>query len=851
MTASDDGGASAPLNILQHLAAGNAAAAIASAGYTLSYSDLSSRVDLLAQQTGGHKKLVAVEAQPSVDFIVSYLAALKAGHAVALLPPGDAAAAEAFIRDFSPDIRFALDGDAWRMTKTETRRWGSPHPHLAVMLATSGTEGRPRWVRLSRSNIAANAASIVDYLGLTSGDRAAQTLPFHYSYGLSVLNSQLVAGGSIAFCGDSVIADGFVTMAADLGCTTLSGVPYSFDLMERIGFRGQMWPQLRIMTSAGGRLPPDMVTRYARAMREHGGNLFVMYGQTEATARMAYLPPEQAMAHPDCIGIAIPGGSFRIAAPHGAEGELFYRGPNVMMGYATSRADLLRGMDLDELATGDIAVMTEAGLIRLVGRARRFSKIAGLRIGHEAIEWGLRQRGIVCAVTGNDEAITVHAEATDADVARFAADAAGIPQRFIHIERHQSLPRLASGKIDYRALAAPAPATMVAPARDLLQDFRAAFYPRQVDPGDSFESLEGDSLAYVQASLAVEARLGRLPDGWEVTPIARLEKMVERTAARQNAWFGKIESHIALRAAAILLIVLHHASGWPIPGGAMALMTLVGYGFARFHRKALFEGRVASILWPMLRNLLPYVLVVAGFALAWRHIPWASVFLTGNLGFADPAKGTMLPFQYWFVEAYAQLCLLTALAFCFGSVRRTVSRMPFLTAFIAMIAAFGLRYGVPLVYDVGLRKIFLLSYVLWLPLLGWAAYFARGTGQKLMLLAALAVICPLSAYWGGNWTGAWVMNVLQLPVMAALLFLPTIRLPRIILPGVMLVAASSYHIYLFHLVIPEMLKLQGYGGWGLAATVAVGLVTGIAATTLQRLALSSLNRKTVLAARRA
>ena len=151
----------------------------------------------------------------------------------------------------------------------------------------------------------------------------------------------------------------------------------------------------------------------------------------------------------------------------------------------------------------------------------------------------------------------------------------------------------------------------------------------------------------------------------------------------------------------------------------------------------------------------------------------------------------------------------------------------------------------------GQRKIFLLSYVLWLPLLGWAAYFARGTGQKLMLLAALTVICPLSAYWGGNWTGAWVMNVLQLPVMSALLFLPTIRLPRIILPSVMLVAASSYHIYLFHLVIPELLKLQGYGGWGVAATVVVGLITGIAATTLQRLALSSFNRKTVLAARRA
>lgn len=849
MTASDDGGASISLNILAHLAADNAAAALISARNSVSYADLSARVEALAQRIGGRKKLVALDAQPSIDFVVSYLAALKAGHGVALLPPGDAAAAETFTRDFTPEISFAGSGGTWRMSETAVRSRGELHPELAVMLATSGTEGRPRWVRLSYANIESNAASIVEYLGLTRSDRVAQALPFHYSYGLSVLNAHLAAGGSLAFCGNSVIEDGFIATAAKLCCTGLSGVPYSFELLERIGFRDRMWPALRYMTSAGGRLAPELVTLYANAMKAHGGAFFAMYGQTEATARMAYLPAEHAVAHPDCIGIAIPGGSFRIDAARGEEGELFYRGPNVMMGYATSRSDLSHGAELDELATGDIAVMTDAGLIRLVGRARRFSKIAGMRIGHDAIEWSLRQRGIACAVTGNDEAITVHAEATGQDVARLAGEAAGIPQRYIRVDRQDALPRLASGKIDYRAL--DAPAVVPAPAPNLLQDFRAAFYPRPVQAVDSFESLEGDSLAYVQVSLAVEARLGHLPDGWETTPIARLEKMAEPAEKPRSTWFGKIESHVALRAAAILLIVLHHASGWPIPGGAMALMMLVGYGFARFHREALFEGRVGSILQPMLRNLLPYFVVVAGFALAWEHIPWASVFLAGNLGFADPAQGTMLPFQYWFVEAYAQLCLLTALAFCFGGIRRTVARWPFATAFGAMIVAFGLRYGVPLVYDVGLRKIFLLTYVLWLPLLGWAAYFAKATSQKLLLLAALAVICPLAAYLGGNWTGAWVMNMLQLPVMAALLFLPTIRLPRLMLPGVMLVAASSYHIYLFHLVIPELLQLQGYGGWGIAATVAIGLITGIAAATLQRLALAGLSRKAELATREA
>ena len=157
----------------------------------------------------------------------------------------------------------------------------------------------------------------------------------------------------------------------------------------------------------------------------------------------------------------------------------------------------------------------------------------------------------------------------------------------------------------------------------------------------------------------------------------------------------------------------------------MTLMMLVGFGFARFHREALFAGRVSSILHPMLRNLLPYFVVVAGFAVAWGQIPWASLFLVSNLGIGDPAQHSMLPFDYWFIEAYGQLCLITALAFSSARLRRGVAEHPFAIAFAAMIVAFGARYGVPMVYDIGLRKIFLLSYVLWLPLLGWAG-LARG-----------------------------------------------------------------------------------------------------------------------------
>lgn len=849
------------LNILQHLVAENHAPALVFPGRVLSYCGLAARVEALADRMNGARRLVALEAQPSEDFVIAYLAALKAGHAVALLAPGDDAARETFHRDFRPEISFRQRDGGWLMEEHAREAGSFIHPDLAVMLATSGTEGRPRWVRLSIANIAANAASIVEYLGLAAADRVPQLLPFHYSYGLSVLNSHLAAGGSLAFCGASVIDDGFVERAAGLGCTGLSGVPFTFELLERIGIREQLWPALRYMTVAGGRLAPELVARYAQALDRHGAAFFVMYGQTEATARMAYLPPDRAAANPDCIGIAIPGGRFRIAAEDGTAitapgqpGELFYRGPNVMMGYATMRRELGRGAGLGELATGDIAVHTEAGFIRLAGRARRFSKIAGLRIGHEAIEWALRSRDIACAVTGNDEAITIHTEATDEDVARRGAEVAGLPQRYVRLRRHAALPRLASGKIDYRSLAAPetAPPPAAPTERPLLQDFRATFYPRAVTSRDSFDSLEGDSLAYVQVSLAIESRLGGLPDGWESLPIAELETLARgKPQGQPQSRLARIESHLVLRTAAILLVVLHHATEWPIPGGAMTLMMLVGFGFARFHREALFEGRVSAILHPMLRNLLPYFVVVAGFAIAWDRIPWASVFLVGNLGLADPGAHTMLPFQYWFVEAYAQLCLLAALAFSLPPVRQAVQKHPFSIAFAAMTAAFALRYGVPHIYDIGLRKIFLLSYVLWLPLLGWCAFFARRAWQKLVLLAVLAVLAPYAAYNGGNWTGAWVMNLLQVPVLAVLLLAPSLRLPRLAVPAVMLIAASSYHIYLFHRIIPEMLGLDAMGPWGIAASVTVGVASGIAAAGLQRLALTGLSRRASLETREA
>lgn len=828
------------MSLLQHLSADNAAPFLTFPGGQVSYAWMRQQVDEVARAIGPERRLIAIEAASSQDFITTYLAGLHAGHAMALLPPGDATARTLFEKDFKPAFTFAMEDGAWRMHAHGAEP--TPlHPDLAVMLATSGSEGRPRWVRLSRRNIESNAQAIAHYLGLIPQDRAPVTLPFHYSYGLSVLHAQLWAGGSLAFCGESVIAPGFLAQAAKMGCTGFSGVPLTYELLERVQFRERLWPSLRYMTVAGGRLAPSLVSDYDASLRAQGARFFVMYGQTEATARMAYVPPEHVARHPDCIGIAIDGGAFRI---DGDTGELFYRGPNVMMGYATAPGDLSRGPEISELATGDIASITTDGLIRLEGRARRFSKIAGLRIGHDGLAWALGARGVSCAVTGTDEQITVHVEGRPAgDLRAIAAEAAGVPASFIRIHKVEQLPRLSSGKIDHAALAFWQSEPVATMPGGLLQDFRAAFYPRAVTPDDSFETLEGDSLAYVQVSLAIENRLGMLPQGWEADSIAVLERQAAAQPQAKAGRMAKIESHIVLRAVAILLIVVHHATLWPVPGGAAALMMMVGYGFARFHRDQLFDGRTGPFLLPMLRNLLPYLVIVAGFAIAWGRVPWASVLLIGNLGFADPAKSTMLPFQFWFVEAYAQLCLVTAAAFSVPAVREAVKRQPFVTAFALLMAAFALRYAVPLVYDIGGRKMFLLTYVLWLPLMGWCAYFAGTLRQKLLLILAAGVLCPLAAYTGGNWQGSWILYMLQFAVVALLLGVPEMRLPRLSVPPIMLISAASYHIYLFHRIVPEFLGLDKMGSLGVVASIGAGLLCGIGAMALQRLAFARLGQR--------
>jgi hypothetical protein len=362
-------------------------------------------------------------------------------------------------------------------------------------------------------------------------------------------------------------------------------------MLERIGFDGIDLPDLRYVTQAGGRLPPERVRSFAALGERRGWQLFVMYGATEATARMAFLPPELAQSRPASIGRPIPGGSFTIepldecADPD--VGELVYHGANVMMGYAGSPADLALGKTVDTLRTGDVARRAPDGLYEVIGRSSRFVKIYGLRIDLQRVEAALSAGGVTAICTDDDDRLVVAAVGHDEHAAQgITVSASGLPPAAIRVITMDELPLLPSGKPDYQAVRdiarrtdelAQSPADLRALFADVLQ-----IDSRTIRPDQSFVDLGGNSLSYVAMSVRLERALGRLPVDWQRRSVADSGR-ISRPERRSWPWLGAtLETSVALRAAAIVLIVGSHATLYEMWGGAHLLLGIAGYNFGRF-----------------------------------------------------------------------------------------------------------------------------------------------------------------------------------------------------------------------------------------------------------------------------
>lgn len=450
-------------------------------GQVIRYDALDEAARKYSQAFENQKSLVFIFINSSVDALIAYLALLNQEHPVAVfdsqLHPDlkqqliasytPHYVIESTPTSFSPEpTHYASISTShsslvtWRCRKPE--QCPTIHPELSLLLSTSGTTGSPKLIRLSKSNIVSNASSICSYLEITPKERAIASLPFHYSYGLSVLHSHIFAGASVVVTSQSMIQEGFWDAFNRFQCTSLAGVPYTYQLLDRLGLDNLQCPTLHTLTQAGGRLSPALVVKFHESMQKRKGRFFVMYGQTEATARVAYLPPSFLPAKAEAIGIAIPGGKLQlfdgdkeITTDH-CEGELVYTGPNVMLGYATGPQDLAKGDLLHAvLHTGDLAYRDEDGIYFLTGRIKRISKVYGQRINLDEIERGLHAFGHIAA-TSDDMTIRLYYEKAkgldvDACLAFLAKTYHLAPSTFECIAIEQ-FPLTASGKIDYTKL---------------------------------------------------------------------------------------------------------------------------------------------------------------------------------------------------------------------------------------------------------------------------------------------------------------------------------------------------------------------------------------------------------------
>lgn len=453
-------------------------AVIDAAGNSLSYRALAELVNayqqrllLLALQQGDESSrlLVFILASSTLTSLIAYLACLRGGHVPLLLDAGiKPEALEGLIENYQPNAM--IDGskavaDSLTVLSSQLCKL---HAELALLLSTSGSTGSPKLVRLSFANLQSNAQSIIEYLPIRHSDTAITSLPFCYSYGLSVINTHLLQGARIALTESSLHSREFWQLMAAADVSSFSGVPLSFSVLQSMRFERQSLPSLRYITCAGGKLNRTQWQYLIALSHDKQLPVYAMYGQTEATARMAYLPPQAFERCFGAIGEAIPGGRLLLRDSAGdvikneAEtGELIYQGSNVMLGYAENRTQLALGAVLNELSTGDLA-QRQGNYYFIQGRLKRFVKVAGLRINLDEVESYCSRQGIEARAAGGDDALQVALQVEDSTqqiaadqsaIQAMLADYLQINPRYIAIKRVPSFPLLASGKIDYVGIA--------------------------------------------------------------------------------------------------------------------------------------------------------------------------------------------------------------------------------------------------------------------------------------------------------------------------------------------------------------------------------------------------------------
>lgn len=419
------------------------------------------------------RDLVVLGIENTYEFLVTYLSFLLEDFCVLLSGRKSWNELENIISSYAPGY-IVLDSDnsptsGYCLVKSSFERIRflkneSFHPlkivntPTSLLLGTSGSTGSPKFVRLSLDNVLANAQSIAESLNIQPEHRAATCLPTSYSFGLSIVNSYIVSGAALVLWDRGILEQDFWSLMVEQKVTSFSGVPYSYQMLRRLGFAKMNLPNLKVMTQAGGKLGLPLVKEFAEVSAAKGIKFYIMYGQTEATARMTCLPAEKLLEKIGSAGKAIPRGALSVldADPESGVGEIVYSGPNVMLGYATQREDLVRGDELQGmLPTGDIGYVDNEGFLFITGRKKRIAKITGLRVSLDEVESLVASLGSVAAVSQDERIVVYHSSEDQNTISAEHEELAKkmkLHKSLVQFRFLKELPTNSNGKIDYQTL---------------------------------------------------------------------------------------------------------------------------------------------------------------------------------------------------------------------------------------------------------------------------------------------------------------------------------------------------------------------------------------------------------------
>jgi len=385
----------------------------------------------LEHEVGRNKHIILISVN-NLFFITSYLAIIKSGNICIPLDPNIESENFNYIKELTNPVLIFLTKDFEKRLSLQSSKCIFPDTVFdnnnsgdkaidkdfdkessAEIIFTSGSTGKPKGVMISHKNLIANTESIIEYLKLSQSDRMLVVLPFYYCYGLSLFHTHLRAGGSIKLNNSFIFLGSIIKDLLEYKCTGFAGVPSHFQILLRKSdsFKNTNFPDLKYVTQAGGKLAPIFIDEFHESFPDV--KFYVMYGQTEATARLSYLPPDLYETKKGSMGKGIPGVELRVVDENGEKikpgetGEVIARGDNIMIGYFADEEGTRSALRNGWLYTGDLGTVDKDGYIYLTARKKEIIKVRGKRISPKEIEAVILEitEVIDCSIEGIEDEI--------------------------------------------------------------------------------------------------------------------------------------------------------------------------------------------------------------------------------------------------------------------------------------------------------------------------------------------------------------------------------------------------------------------------------------------------------------